>query len=107
MSGVLNSLSVVYIPIQVIVCIVFLYQILGWSSFIGAITMVVLFPLPGWVANQMQYVEAEKLKQVCFLLCMAKPIVSSERYAFQTDSRVQTVTESKLLAGPLFTVISF
>ncbi|KAF7977580.1 hypothetical protein HWV62_3166 [Athelia sp. TMB] len=53
----------VYIPIQVIVCIVFLYQILGWSSFIGAITMVVLFPLPGWVANQMQYVEAEKLKQ--------------------------------------------
>ena len=70
MSDVPDSLSVVYIPIQVIVCIVFLYQILGWSSFIGAITMVILFPLPGWVANQMQYVEAEKLKQVCFLLYM-------------------------------------
>ncbi|KZP21077.1 P-loop containing nucleoside triphosphate hydrolase protein [Athelia psychrophila] len=64
----------VYIPLQVIVCIAFLYRILGWSSIIGFIVMLLLFPLPGWVAQQMQHVEAEKLKQ--------------------TDSRVQTVTET-------------
>ncbi|KZP30958.1 P-loop containing nucleoside triphosphate hydrolase protein [Athelia psychrophila] len=64
----------VYIPLQIIVCIAFLYQLLGWSSIIGFMVMLVLFPLPGWIAQQMQHVEAEKLKQ--------------------TDSRVQTVTET-------------
>ncbi|KAF7983353.1 hypothetical protein HWV62_22327 [Athelia sp. TMB] len=77
----------VYFPIQIVVCITYLYQILGWSSLVGAITMAALFPLPGLVANRMQHVEAERLKQ--------------------TDSRVQAVTESKLPAGPLFAMVSF
>ncbi|KAF7969448.1 hypothetical protein HWV62_27283, partial [Athelia sp. TMB] len=64
----------VYFPIQIVVCITYLYQILGWSSLVGAITMAALFPLPGLVANRMQHVEAERLKQ--------------------TDSRVQAVTET-------------
>ncbi|KZP30629.1 multidrug resistance-associated ABC transporter [Athelia psychrophila] len=64
----------VYIPVQVVLCIVFLYRILGWSSIVGLVVMLLCFPLPGWVARQMQHVEAAKLKQ--------------------TDSRIETVTES-------------
>ncbi|KAJ7916159.1 multidrug resistance-associated ABC transporter [Mycena leptocephala] len=42
---------VILVPIQVIGSIVFLYQVLGWSAFVGMGTMVALFPLPGYVAK--------------------------------------------------------
>jgi hypothetical protein len=50
------------LPLQVTLCIVFLYKILGWSAIVGMVTMVALYPLPGWIASKMQDVQKEKMK---------------------------------------------
>ncbi|KAJ7785923.1 hypothetical protein B0H16DRAFT_1657372 [Mycena metata] len=62
------------IPLEIILCVVFLYNVLGWSSFVGMGVMVALFPLPGYVAKLVQTVQQQRLKR--------------------TDSRVQAVTET-------------
>ncbi|KAJ7275433.1 multidrug resistance-associated ABC transporter [Mycena haematopus] len=62
------------IPLEIILCVVFLYQVLGWSSFVGMGVMVLLFPLPGYVAKMVQTVQQQRLKK--------------------TDARVQAVTET-------------
>ncbi|KAJ7169514.1 hypothetical protein C8R46DRAFT_1217207 [Mycena filopes] len=62
------------IPLEIILCVVFLYNVLGWSSFVGMGVMVLLFPLPGYVAKLVQTVQQQRLKR--------------------TDSRVQAVTET-------------
>ncbi|KIP03407.1 hypothetical protein PHLGIDRAFT_242940 [Phlebiopsis gigantea 11061_1 CR5-6] len=51
----------------------FLYNVLGWSSFVGLAVMIVLLPVPTWVASLMQGVQKSKMKA--------------------TDARVQGVTE--------------
>ncbi|OSD04848.1 P-loop containing nucleoside triphosphate hydrolase protein [Trametes coccinea BRFM310] len=61
-------------PFQIILCIIFLYQILGWSALVGLATMLITLPLPGWITKQIQGAHREKMKR--------------------TDSRVQTVTET-------------
>ncbi|KAG2070718.1 hypothetical protein BDR04DRAFT_1053972 [Suillus decipiens] len=63
-----------YMPLQVGMCIWFLYEILGWSAFAGLAVMIVLFPLPGYIAQMIQKVQVEKMQK--------------------TDARVQTVTET-------------
>ena len=85
-------LAAVYIPLQITLCIVFLYAVLGWrsvvityqcwlivltpfSAFVGLGVIVLLFPLPGYVTKLIQDVQVIRLKK--------------------TDARVQTVTESK------------
>ncbi|KAH9912641.1 uncharacterized protein B0H18DRAFT_889646 [Fomitopsis serialis] len=67
-------LIVIEIPLQLALCIWFLYSILGWSAFAGMATMVLLFPIPGYVAGKIQNVQIERMKK--------------------TDFRVQSVTES-------------
>ncbi|OJA20724.1 hypothetical protein AZE42_08493, partial [Rhizopogon vesiculosus] len=67
-------LAVLNIPVQIIACIILLYQILGWSAFVGLAVMVILFPVPGYVAKTIQSVQKEKMNK--------------------TDARVQTVTET-------------
>ncbi|KAJ7625348.1 hypothetical protein DFH06DRAFT_1273238 [Mycena polygramma] len=67
-------LLVLLIPLQVIFCGVFLYMVLGWSAFVGMGVMVLLFPLPGYVAKNIQKVQQQRMKM--------------------TDARVQTVTET-------------
>ncbi|KAJ6604251.1 hypothetical protein DFH09DRAFT_1300496 [Mycena vulgaris] len=62
------------IPLEIVFCVIFLYQVLGWSSFVGMGVMVLLFPLPGYVAKLVQTVQQQRLKR--------------------TDARVQTVTET-------------
>ncbi|KAJ7778321.1 hypothetical protein B0H16DRAFT_1711830 [Mycena metata] len=62
------------IPLEMMLCVVFLYNVLGWSSFVGMGVMVALFPLPGYVAKLVQTVQQQRLKR--------------------TDSRVQAVTET-------------
>ncbi|EKM56944.1 uncharacterized protein PHACADRAFT_254352 [Phanerochaete carnosa HHB-10118-sp] len=52
---------------------VFLYQVLGWSSFVGLAVMIALLPVPTWVASLMQGVQKQKMKA--------------------TDARVQSVSE--------------
>ncbi|KAJ7141437.1 hypothetical protein C8R44DRAFT_763446 [Mycena epipterygia] len=60
---------VILVPVQVLGSIVFLYQVLGWSAFVG-----MGFPLPGYVAKLEQTVQQATLKK--------------------TDARVQTVSET-------------
>ncbi|KAL1939047.1 hypothetical protein VTO73DRAFT_10307 [Trametes versicolor] len=60
-------------PFQVMLCILFLYQILGWSALVGFATMIATLPLPGYVTKHIQGAQREKMKR--------------------TDARVQTVTE--------------
>ncbi|KAJ7275443.1 hypothetical protein B0H12DRAFT_1199529 [Mycena haematopus] len=62
------------IPLEISLCIVFLYQVLGWSSFVGMGVMILLFPLPGYAAKMIQTVQQQRLKK--------------------TDARVQAVTET-------------
>ncbi|KAH9169370.1 P-loop containing nucleoside triphosphate hydrolase protein [Lactarius sanguifluus] len=57
-----------------ILCVWFLYSILGWSTFVGMVTMIVLFPVPGIIATKIQKAQKETMKR--------------------TDARVHTVTET-------------
>ncbi|KIK71390.1 hypothetical protein GYMLUDRAFT_254610 [Collybiopsis luxurians FD-317 M1] len=65
---------VLYIPVQITLCIIFLYIILGWSSFVGLAVMVLSFPLPGLIAKGVQNAQEKRLKK--------------------TDARVQSVSEA-------------
>jgi hypothetical protein len=88
------GMLVVYIPIEVVLCIAFLYAVLGWrcvtsnlhayyahlvcllssSSFVGLACIIVLTPIPGYLTKLLQDVQKTKMKK--------------------TDARVQAVTES-------------
>ncbi|KAF7305977.1 ATP-binding cassette transporter [Mycena chlorophos] len=63
----------VLVPIQIIGSVIFLYQVLGWSSLIGMGAMVAMLPLPGYIAKLEQTAQTKTLKK--------------------KDARVQTVTE--------------
>ncbi|KAJ7732681.1 multidrug resistance-associated ABC transporter [Mycena metata] len=65
---------VVLVPIQIIAAIVFLYNVLGWSAFVGMGTMIALFPLPGYAARLQSRVQDKALQK--------------------TDARVQTFSET-------------
>jgi len=69
------------LPLQIILCIVFLYNVLGWSAIVGMVVMLVLYPLPGWVASKMQGVQQGKMKIVShaspFTLCNSVSLRSS------------------------------
>ncbi|KAF8886219.1 P-loop containing nucleoside triphosphate hydrolase protein [Gymnopilus junonius] len=62
-----------FIPLQVVLSVFFLYRLLGWSTFLGLGAMVVLFPIPGYIAKRMQ--DLQKLKMN------------------KSDARIQDVTE--------------
>ncbi|KAJ7041534.1 hypothetical protein C8F04DRAFT_1208348 [Mycena alexandri] len=64
---------VVTVPVQVVGCIMFLYQILGWSALVGMATMVVLLPLPAYAAKVLSGAQVKMLQS--------------------TDARIQTFLE--------------
>ncbi|KAF9054886.1 multidrug resistance-associated ABC transporter [Panaeolus papilionaceus] len=64
----------IYVPLQLVLCMAFLFKLLGWSAFIGLITILVLFPIPGYITKLLQDVQSEKMKK--------------------TDARVEAVTEA-------------
>ncbi|KAH7930578.1 P-loop containing nucleoside triphosphate hydrolase protein [Leucogyrophana mollusca] len=66
--------AAIEIPLQISLCTCFLYYILGFSALVGLLVMLILFPLPGYVANRFQGIQVEQMKK--------------------TDARVQSVTES-------------
>lgn len=59
----LIDLTVVFVPLQVGLSVWFLYSILGWSAFVGLAVMVILFPIPGYVARMIQGVQVARMKQ--------------------------------------------
>ncbi|TFK34746.1 multidrug resistance-associated ABC transporter [Crucibulum laeve] len=67
-------IAILYVPLQLILCIVFLYKVLGWSAFVGFSTILILFPIPGWIAKKLQTVQQKKMKK--------------------TDARIQIVSEA-------------
>ncbi|PBK89773.1 P-loop containing nucleoside triphosphate hydrolase protein [Armillaria gallica] len=68
-----HVLRLFYSPLELVFCIWFLYVILGWSSFAGLAVIVIMAPLPGYLAKRIQTVQKATLKN--------------------TDGRVQVVTE--------------
>ncbi|KAH9846280.1 P-loop containing nucleoside triphosphate hydrolase protein [Lenzites betulinus] len=60
-------------PLQVTLCTIFLYKVLGWSAILGIIFMVCMLPIPGYLAKNVEGTQAAKMKR--------------------TDERVQAVTE--------------
>ncbi|OCH87310.1 P-loop containing nucleoside triphosphate hydrolase protein [Obba rivulosa] len=64
----------VMVPFQTGLSIWFLYTILSWSALVGLVTMIALFPVPGYMASIAQKIQKEKMNS--------------------TDARVQTVTET-------------
>ncbi|RPD55478.1 P-loop containing nucleoside triphosphate hydrolase protein [Lentinus tigrinus ALCF2SS1-6] len=65
--------SLIEAPFQIVLCMVFLYRIMGWSTFVGIAAMFLTLPLPGFITTRLQGAERQKMER--------------------TDSRVQTVTE--------------
>lgn len=104
--------EVVYFPLQVALSVWFLYSILGWSAFVGLLVMVLLFPIPGYVAKMIQGVQETRMKKVCILLFYSEGFCLFNKR--QTDARVQSVTESafvrcqlnRFLSNPTSTVMN-
>ncbi|KII86961.1 hypothetical protein PLICRDRAFT_275537 [Plicaturopsis crispa FD-325 SS-3] len=67
-------LLILEMPLQICLCTWFLYNILGWSAFAGIAAMILLFPIPGYLAKLIHRVQITRMRK--------------------TDARVQTVTES-------------
>ncbi|KAH9475153.1 ATP-binding cassette transporter abc4 [Psilocybe cubensis] len=65
---------ILYIPVQITFCMIFLYQVLGWSSLVGVSVMIVLLPVPGYFASLLQKAQVQRMKK--------------------TDARIQAVTET-------------
>ncbi|KAF7290261.1 Multidrug resistance-associated ABC transporter protein [Mycena indigotica] len=63
-----------YIPLQLVIGIYFLYVLLGWSVWVGVASIVLLAPLPGYMGSLVGKVQKQRLKR--------------------TDERVSSVSEA-------------
>ncbi|KAJ7041082.1 P-loop containing nucleoside triphosphate hydrolase protein [Mycena alexandri] len=64
----------VNMPLQLVLCIWFLYAVLSWSAFVGLAAILIMLPIPGYVGKWVQTVQRDLSKK--------------------TDSRVQSVSET-------------
>ncbi|KAJ3842929.1 P-loop containing nucleoside triphosphate hydrolase protein [Lentinula raphanica] len=71
-----------FVPIQIVCCIVFLHELLGWSAFIGLGLTVALVPITGAATKSLHGVQEEKMKR--------------------TDSRVRIITDGEPASIDLF-----
>ncbi|KAJ4482142.1 P-loop containing nucleoside triphosphate hydrolase protein [Lentinula aciculospora] len=62
-----------FVPVQIIICIVFLYKLLGWSAFVGLGLTVAMVPITQIATKSLQSVQKDKMKR--------------------TDSRVRAFTD--------------
>ncbi|KDR83052.1 hypothetical protein GALMADRAFT_57306 [Galerina marginata CBS 339.88] len=65
---------IISVPLQLMLSIVFLSRILGWSAFVALFSTVALSPVAGFVAKRVQDMQRTKMKK--------------------TDARVQSITEA-------------
>ncbi|KAF9013115.1 hypothetical protein BDQ17DRAFT_1419297 [Cyathus striatus] len=73
-AGAMHFLLPLFVvPLQITLGVVFLYNVLGVSAFVGLFVMLALAPVPRFIVNKLGVVHAEKMKK--------------------TDARVQVVTE--------------
>ncbi|KAF9560869.1 multidrug resistance-associated ABC transporter [Agrocybe pediades] len=74
-TGGLDFLNLfIQIPIQTILAIIFLYQLLGWSALVGVAVIVLFVPVQQFFTKRMGKLQKKKMKK--------------------TDARVQTITEA-------------
>ena len=52
----------IFIPLQISLCIVFLYNILGWAAFVGVAIMVVSIPLQTVIARFIKKLQEKQMK---------------------------------------------
>ncbi|KAJ7596755.1 P-loop containing nucleoside triphosphate hydrolase protein [Mycena floridula] len=67
-------LTALDIPLQITLCIGFLYVVLGWSALVGLAGLLLMFPIPAMMGKRLQAVQQQVMKK--------------------TDARVQTVVET-------------
>ncbi|KAJ7182749.1 ABC transporter transmembrane region-domain-containing protein [Mycena crocata] len=67
-------LLLVHMPLQLALCVWFLYVVLGWSAFVGLAAIITMLPIPGYVGQWVQTVQRELSKK--------------------TDARMQAVSEA-------------
>ncbi|KAF7364891.1 Multidrug resistance-associated ABC transporter protein [Mycena venus] len=53
----------IYVPFQIVLGIWFLYVLLGWSVWIGVASIVLLLPVPGYMAKLVQSIQRERMKR--------------------------------------------
>ncbi|KAI0782766.1 hypothetical protein C8Q75DRAFT_885975 [Abortiporus biennis] len=63
-----------YTPLQLILVLVMLYNLLGWSVFVGISVMIIAVPVPSYLAKLMHGVQTERMNR--------------------SDARVQNITET-------------
>ncbi|KAG5922873.1 hypothetical protein E4U42_005186 [Claviceps africana] len=49
-------------PFQIIICMVSLYNLLGWSMMAGIVVMIVMMPAQGWIARIMKNLQKDQMK---------------------------------------------
>ncbi|KAF8157969.1 hypothetical protein B0H34DRAFT_797400 [Crassisporium funariophilum] len=67
-------LLILLVPIKMTLALVFLYIVLGWSAFVGFTSIIILLPVPGYIATRMQNIQRKKMGK--------------------TDARVEAVSET-------------
>ncbi|KAF8885698.1 multidrug resistance-associated ABC transporter [Gymnopilus junonius] len=65
---------VVQVPLELILAMIFLYEVLGWSAIVGFASIVLMAPVPGLLAKRIQTIQGKKLEK--------------------TDARVESVMET-------------
>ncbi|KAJ4303081.1 ATP-binding cassette glutathione S-conjugate transporter ycf1 [Kalmusia sp. IMI 367209] len=49
-------------PFQIVLCMLSLYQLLGWSMFAGVAAMIIMIPINGYIARLMKTLQKEQMK---------------------------------------------
>lgn len=49
-------------PFQIVLCMLSLYQLLGWSMFAGVGAMLIMIPVNGWIARLMKKLQKQQMK---------------------------------------------
>ena len=71
------------------------------SAFVGLATMVILFPVPGYIAKKVRDVQVQRMKMVLSCL-MFLFFLTDILFKFKMDARVQDVTEGLFYATVIF-----
>ncbi|KID89317.1 multidrug resistance-associated protein 1 [Metarhizium guizhouense ARSEF 977] len=49
-------------PFQIIICMISLYNLVGWSMMAGIVVMIIMMPAQGWVARIMKNLQKDQMK---------------------------------------------
>ncbi|KZS96558.1 P-loop containing nucleoside triphosphate hydrolase protein, partial [Sistotremastrum niveocremeum HHB9708] len=59
----LDWMEPLFVSFRIIICVIFLYLILGWSAFVGLGVFVCMIPVPGLLARWMMRLQEVKMKK--------------------------------------------